>query len=433
MSAPGRSGFGALLQLAVAVVAGRLTRPRRFDPGRTVCRWAQSRLVRGGEESIAIRIGRRDFLVMGPGEGSREILDGSPAAHGLRPGELKREAMGFLAPRALTIAHGEDWARLRALHDQVLAFQGDHALAQTFLECVRDAFHAPVRSTREVREAMGRAMQGIVLGERSGRNPELPADVHALFGAVQSPLRRKLLGWRYRKRRETLYATLAARWAGATADDPSLLGLASRFMPPSPSLREREELLEQIPHWMFTFTGSGTDLFRRTLSMITSRPAVHVRVREELADTGSLDRAEAIRGLRFVPACLLETGRLFPPVTRTLHRGDPREGFGTFDTEIVHYFPLLHRDEALGSSVHDFRPDRWLGSAPDPPALASLLFLRGPRACPGRELILFVCCVALARQLGDLELRVRRTCLSHDPLPVTFPESEARFQAERTS
>src|SRR4051812_7874433 len=36
-----------------------------------------------------------------------------------------------------------------------------------------------------------------------------------------------------------------------------------------------QQLLEQIPHWMFTFTGSGTDLLVRTVALVTSHPATN--------------------------------------------------------------------------------------------------------------------------------------------------------------
>jgi hypothetical protein len=107
--------------------------------------------------------------------------------------------------------------------------------------------------------------------------------------------------------------------------------------------------------------------------------------------------------------------------------------------EVVHWFPLLQRDDALGAAVHDFRPDRWLGEELDPAAAASNLFLRGPRVCPGKDLILFVCKAAIARQVGELGLGgplnggSRASRLAHDPLPVSFPEGEAQFTASEAS
>ncbi len=430
----GEAGPGSLLRLGVTLAAGRLGRPRSFDPGRAVCHWARAALARNGTDGsgLPVRVGKRGFLLVESQAQSREILDGSPATDGLPPGRLKREAMGFLAPGALTIAHGADWSRLRALHEEVLGFDPQGPLAAPFLACVWEAFEGPVRSRSEIRAAMGRAMLGIVLGERGEADADLPGEIHALFGAVQSPLRRKLLGGRYRKRRERLYAALAERWAKTTGDDPSLLGRAARLAPLETGRPDTQELLDQVPHWMFTFTGSGTDLLHRTLAVLAARVDAQARVRAEIASAGVQGRPEAIVGLDYVRACLLETGRLFPPVTRTFHARPAAPGSDQADEEVVHYFPLLHRDETLSSSVHDFVPERWLGPEPDPAASASLLFLAGPRSCPGWELILFVCAAAIARQLGEHEMRIQDSRLSRDPLPFTFPNGEARLHPVRT-
>jgi cytochrome P450 len=171
---------------------------------------------------------------------------------------------------------------------------------------------------------------------------------------------------------------------------------------------------------MFTFTGSGTDLLARTMAMVTSRPTVLRRALEDCAQAGPLDQAASIDRMRYLNACLLETGRLFTPVTRTVHRS-------AGGNDIVHYFPLLQRDETLGPSVHDFRPERWLADGLDAAAAASNLFLRGPRACPGRDLILFVCRAALASQLQEQRVRGKSVRLARDPLPLSFPEREIRF------
>jgi len=427
---PGK-GPGAILRLGGALAAHRLTHPVGFDPGRVVCAWAQRLTREGIGGSVPVRLGRRSFLLVGPGARSRAILEGSPARGGCRPGDLKRSGMSFLAPGALTIAHGEDWARLRAFHDHVLDFGEHHPLAQTVVDTVRLAFDAPVRSADGVRTAMGRVMLRIVLGEKGLTDSGLPADLHALFGAVQSPVRRRLFASRYRSLRNHLYTRLAARWEEVTPDDPCLLGIAKGYVPPSGRPWNPEELLQQIPHWMFTFTGSGTELLSRTMAIVTSRSSAYARVREELASAGPPDRAETVWDTRYLPACILETGRLFPPVTRTFHRGATNGGRHAEEGELIHYLPLFHRDEVLGPTAHEFRPERWLETEPDAAAAGSLTFLDGPRSCPGRTLILFVCAVALARQLGEGGMQVRSSRLSRDPLPVSFPAGAARFHPRK--
>jgi len=257
-------------------------------------------------------------------------------------------------------------------------------------------------------------MVKIVLGNAPGADPA--DDVTVLFGVVQSPIKRKLFGFLYKRRRDRLYKLIGRRWDGsASTAEQTLLSLARKS---APGL-DRKTLLEQVPHWMFTFTGSGTDLLARTLMLVTSRPVVLRKVCEEIKAAGPGDQADTVGRLAYLEACVLETGRLYPPVTKTFHSRSPKTGK---QEEVVHYFPLLQRDDRLGATVHQFRPERWLEPTLDAAAQASNLFLRGPRACPGMDLILFVCKAAMARQVGELGVSLREERLADDPLPVSFPK-----------
>ncbi len=415
--APARAGVLDALRLGVRLAANAL-RGRRADAGSAVCEWARALTNRpGGADPEFGIFGRTVELVTDP-ERSESVLAGRPGFEGYPAGALKASAMAFLAPGALTIADGESWLLLRPFNEHVLETGHPHQFAKTILEHVRAAFARPVPNIEAVRAAMGRAMVQIVVGDVPRGQPDPAADVTALFAAVQSPIRRKLFGFSYRGRRERLYALLGRKWeqAGDGGGEQTLVALGRRLAPDA----DRNLLLQQIPHWMFTFTGSGTDLLARTLAMVTSRPGVHARVLEEFRSAGPADRAGTVARLVYLEACLLETGRLFPPVTRTFHAGPAGR-------EIVHYFPLLQRDDRLGPNVHGFHPERWLVAPRDAAAAASNLFLRGPRACPGMDLILFVCKAAAAIQLGELGLSARQDRLTRDPLPISFPKWDAPF------
>ncbi|MGH7505237.1 MAG: cytochrome P450, partial [Longimicrobiales bacterium] len=413
--ATAHAGLFDLVGLLARLGVGRMTTD--FDAQAVGCRWAHAAMA--GENASELRIGVAGMSVDLVGSRARSdvILAAPPDDEGYAAGKLKTAGMSFLAPLALTIANGDRWRRLRALNEQILCTGGTHAYAQAFLERVREAFDRPVTGRNDIRDAMARAMTGIVLGTVRAEDDHAAEDVIALFDAVQSPLRRKLFGFRYRGRRERLYALIGRRFDNTRETDLTLLALAHRAEPGI----ARDELLQQVPHWMFTFTGSGTDLLGRTLALITARPDTRRRVLAELDTAGSPELATTIARLDFLNACCLETGRLFPPVTRTFHRAPDGEG------DVIQYFPLLQRDDALGPTVHHFVPDRWLGSEHDDVAAASNLFLRGPRACPGADLILFVCRAALVRLLRDFRVSGGGRRLARDPLPLSFPEREARF------
>lgn len=420
-----RVGLSDVFRLASRLGAERLNAQR--DPGQVVCRWAGELMQRDRATAVEIGVLGREFLLVGDRARSDHVLASSPAAGSHPAGRLKTEAMRFLAPGALTIAEGDAWTQLRAFNERVLGTGGRHPFAQTLLSHLRAAFAQPVSSRAEIQAAMGRAMVKFVLGRDALNGPDPAREIAALLAVVGSPVRRKLLGFWYARRRDRLYQLLDRAWDATDDHEPILLALARRVAP----ALGRRELLEQVPHWMFTFTGSGTDLLTRSLCMVTARPSVRRRVADELAAAGPPDRAETIDALHYLNACILEAGRLFPPVTRTFHRHATRGGASV---ELVHWFPLLQRAESLGPSVHAFQPERWLRDELDVAAATSNLFLRGPRACPGKDLILFVCRAAIAQQVAECGLELnghtaRSSRLANDPLPVSFPEREAHFIA----
>ena len=195
-----------------------------------------------------------------------------------------------------------------------------------------------------------------------------------------------------------------------------------------------EELLQQIPHWMFTFTGPGADLLARTLGTVASRDDVYERARAEILGRSSAGGASAITNLEYLESCLLETCRLFPPVTRTFHvapRGDACNGVRIpAGLEILHFFTASHRDLSVDATANDFRPERWMESGSAARAIYPSLFLGGARDCPGKDLILFVCQAALSVLLQGGRVRSECPALFRDPMPRSFPETGLRFGTE---
>lgn len=361
-----------------------------------------------GQDAVIVNVVvKKLLLVTGPGL-SAHVLADPPSTDTFTTGNLKRKGMAFLAPHALTISEGKEWVDRRDFNEHVLCTGRAHDLNDTMLRHVNDAFATPLGTTADVHERMAEVMTKVVVG---GSAPsKLPDEVDTLIGVVQSPVKRTALGWWHARRRGRFYDVIDRRWNDAP--DDTLVGRARRFRGSS------KETTEQIPHWMFTFTGSATDLLSRTLAIVASRPDVQATIAAEVLACGALDDARTIDALDYTEACLRETGRLFPPVTKTFHVAPHG---GEFDgreipagMEIVHFFPLRSRNEG-DPTAHDFLPQRWISDhAPD-----SNLFLSGARVCPGEDLILFICKAALAQVSGGLTGGTQKLAL--DPLPRSFP------------
>jgi cytochrome P450 len=335
--------------------------------------------------------------------------------------------MSFLAPNALTICHDDQWKRLRVFNEKVLCAGEPHVYRQEFLGIIHKAFSSPVSNIEDIRRRMGQAMLGIVFGD--GVAPErLAEDIQVLFGLVQSPIKRLVFGSREERRREKFYDTVRKIWRESKETQlPNLLSLAHKAAAES----DEAELIQQVPHWMFTFTGSGTEVLARTLALVTSRPLIRARVLSEITQSGALDDPSNIERLHYLEACLLESARLFSPVPRTFHCAPRGDAFGDVSIapgmEIAHYFPLNQRDHKSDPSADNFQPERWLDPASPAHTIYPNLFLSGARACPGKNLILFVCKSAIAILLKEHDLRAESAVLSADPLPFSLPQEEIHF------
>ena len=422
------TGLLDMARLIGALGYGFFRHPFSVNPALVLTQWIWGVTRRHKSENIVVNLGIRRILLVTGKDLSKHILDERPSAKTYLAGRTKTQGMSFLAPQGLTICHDEQWQGLRTLNEQVLAVGADPALEQAVLDQVHQAFSGPVSKAADLRENMGKVMLGVVFG---GAPAHLVEDIEVLFGYVQSPLKRLLLGRRQRGRRERFYATIRQMWEkNEQPESPNLVGTACPLAQGGDF--DMEELVQQVPHWMFTFTGSGTDLLTRTLAMLGSRPDAGRKVREEIAAAGPLNEPGAIGKLPFLEACIWETGRLFPPVTRTIHTapdGDRFDGNSIkAGMEIWHYFPASCRDTSVDPLANHFQPERWLDPASNRRAEYPNLFLSGARACPGEDLILFICKAAIAILTERRGVSLTSSALTKDPLPFSFSNGAVRLQ-----
>ena len=426
------TGFVDLLRLLGRCAESFAGGPRSFDFGLTLKDWLGDLVRRTGSENVVLNFYFKRLLAVTGRELSEHILAQPPDVRGYVEGRTKARAMSFLAPQALTVTHGEQWQRLRRFNEATLRADEPDARMQFILDGVGGAFSGPVSDIGDIRRRMAQAMLAVVFG--AGQAPaQLARDVQRLFGYVQNPGRRFLFGWSQGGRRNRLYHELRRLWEESPASGAlSLIAVAKGVA--HNETHSEEELIQQIPHWIFTFTGSGTDLLARTLGVVASREEVYERVRAEALEQGSTGRASAIMKMEYLETCLLETCRLFPPVTRTFHaapRGDTFDGVRIpAGLEILHFFTASQRDLSVDATAGDFRPERWMEPGSYARAIYPSLFLGGARDCPGKDLILFVCKAAMSNLLQRGRVRSECPALSKDPMPLSFPESGLRFSTE---
>ena len=404
--------------------------PRSFDFSLTLQDWLGGLVRRTGSENVVLNLYVRKLLVVTGRELSEHILAPSPDVQSYVSGRTKTRAMSFLAPQALTITHGEQWRHLRRFNEAALRATEADTRWQFVLDAVREAFREPVSDIGDIRQRMAQAMQTVVFGTADVPD-HLVEDVQEMFAYVQNPIRRTLFGWTVAGRRKRFYSALGLLWRESKVHGSTSLIAAAKGMTPDEG-SSQDDLIQQIPHWMFTFTGSGTDLLARTLGVIAARDDVHQRVRAEMMASGSTERASDVMNMRYLESCLLETCRLFPPVSRTFcvaPQGDTSNGIQIpAGMEILLCFTARQRDLSVDPTADCFRPDRWMESDGHAGAVYPSLFLGGARNCPGKELILFVCKAAISTLIENGLMPSQCPALSEDPVPPSFPDCGARFR-----
>jgi cytochrome P450 len=424
---PPSSGVLDLMRLGSDVLVECARHPLEFSLEAVFRVWAKRTAARLQSENLVVNLGVKKLLLVGSPELSRYILSQFPSRGGFSTGSLKRSAMTFLAVRALTISDDDDWRRRRAFNEAVLEPDRPHEFERDFVRATLKAFAPPVASAAELRAAMGRTMAAIVFGSQAP--PRLVDDIEKLFELVQNPVKRVLTApWAY-LRRGRFYDALRMVWmAPDLGVDPSLLLIARH----EAAQLDSTELLEQIPHWMFTFTGSATDLLTRALALISSDPAVRVRVLAEIQAEGPLDDGCNVAALPFLEGCLMEAAHLYPPVTRTFRCALAGVTVGNVrippGMEIMQLFPPLLADNfEVDTRSRSFNPDRWMRA--ERPVCSFDPFLGGVRRCPGQSLILLVLKVALASLLVQQRLVIDAPGMGTGSLPAVFPRRGLRFHA----
>jgi cytochrome P450 len=405
-----------------ALLTGTLA--RRGDAGEAISGWLRGLTQRYQSPNIILDLYLQRILFVSGPELSAHILSAAPSTEGFVAGTMKRRAMSFLAPHALTILDGADWKTFRAYNEEVLTTGRPHPHLPVVLTALQKAFTLPAQNIDDIRQRMGRAMLAIVFGE--GNAPaHLIDDILELFAEVN--LGTALVGSRKTALRDRFRDELRHLWqSSAGTKRPCLLARARGLATEMEGNQRREEIvLDQIPHWMFTFTNSGSDLLARTLGIIMARQETLELIRHEVAATGSTSLVETIHGLTYLEACILEAGRLYPPSPQTAHCAARDQTFeNTFipaGIEVLQFFPFTNRDTLQDPFANHFRPERWLDPAESMSERYPNLFLSGARACPGRDLILFVVKAAIAVLLSNGKMQAQRSTLSDDPLPFSFP------------
>jgi len=281
----------------------------------------------------------------------RTLLDESPFTYGV--GSLKYNFFHSFMPLNVGVSQGEAWVRRRRLNEHVLTTAVDLNLPYSYTQTL------PTTYTEF--SILGRTMMERVV---FGTDSTVPMDVLAIFKEANSlsalfSSHSPVSTCTYRKYRKYL---------SNAYHHPSPNSLVSYIQKDSLTT---DEILDQIPHWMFPIMGLFSNIIPRVLLLVFTHRYV------------SLD-PQVIR------RCILETLRLNNPVNSTfrsaLHEVYLDKPYPKNTQFLIINNPVL-RDPTVFPHPNEFIPDRWLDPTLEHSYYA-LMFNQGPQICPGKDLVI---------------------------------------------
>lgn len=158
---------------------------------------------------------------------------------------------------------------------------------------------------------------------------------------------------------------------------------------------DKDEVLHQIPHFMFPIVGLFISTIPRLLLLLYNHPDAFNKVITDVysVDDNTITTHEQIYNLSFLRKCVLETLRLNNTVIttfRTLEKDysfDNKYNFKKGDQFIILNNPVL-REKEFFIEPNKFIPSRWTPEMEK--SYYAISFNQGPQKCPGKELAIYL-------------------------------------------
>lgn len=301
----------------------------------------------------------------------KELLDFSPNPFGA--GVLKKNFFSSFMSKNVGISDGEAWAQRRHYNDAVLETDHTHHLTSAFSEYIGEIMREMTPKTfTEFSEATKRITSKIVFGTYE-YNPV----IYKVFKQADSILS-ATLGVNFVDKNDLgIYiGYLKTQLHNAQPNTLLYLGHKHHRMIPE------EDVIEQIPHWIFPIAGLFSVHLPRLLVLLLNHERDYNIVTQEIRHNRYFTKDSYLR------KCILELFRLNNAVNSTFRGLLEPYSFSaqgaTFDkgTEFVFFNNPVLRD--LFDNPNQFVPSRWNEALEN--EYRALMFNQANQRCPGKEL-----------------------------------------------
>ena len=305
------------------------------------------------------------------------ILDNSPTIFGV--GKLKKRIFSSFMEKNVGVSQGCPWKRRRHMNEVVLDTDKLHQHSDIYNEYLQQYISKwKDKSTLEYSDftQLGRYMVAkIVFGTNS-----VHKDVFNVFSEANST--DALLTPNFKI--DPLIFNNYLKVLNHYIDHPEPNSQVELCLSVS---NDREEIIHQIPHFIFPLVGLYITTIPRMLVLLLNHKHVFEKVVKEINSVS--DPHELI----YTRYCIMETVRLINPLIttfRTLLQDftfDDKYPFKKGTQFLILNNPVLREIEYF-EKPHQFIPERWTPEMEK--SYYAISFNQGPQRCPGKELVIYL-------------------------------------------
>lgn len=304
----------------------------------------------------------------------KELLENSPNPFGA--GILKKNFFSSFMKKNVGISDSEKWIQRREYNDKILETDRPHQMENVFSEYIGEIFYKEQPKTfTEFTKATRQITSKILFGTY-----EYNDNVYKVFKQADSILSATYgLDFIDKQDLVTYEQYLTKELYNPKPD--TLLYLGHRYH----SMLPMEEVIQQIPHWIFPIAGLFSVHLPRLLVLLLHHETDFEIVKQEIIHKTYTNNRES-----YIRKCILELFRLNNAVNSTF-RGllEPymfsnSEKVFEKNTQFVFFNNPLLRD--LFEYPNEFVPSRWNAELEE--ETRALMFNQSNQRCPGKELVL---------------------------------------------
>lgn len=330
-----------------------------------------------GDFPLTYQFNEEIYLVNNVGH-IKTILDNSPTIFGV--GKLKKTFFSSFMKNNVGVSQGCPWKRRRYITEVALDTDKLHQDSDKYNEYLHNYINKwKDKSTLDYSDftQLGRYMVAkIVFGVDS-----VPEDVFNMFSEANTTSVLLNPIFQINPKIKNNYLKVLNYYI----DNPQPNSLVKLCLSVS---NDREEILHQIPHFIFPIVGLFITTIPRILVLLCNHKDILEKVIREI---NSIDEPHKLLYTRY---CILETVRLINPLIttfRTLLQDftfDDKYSFKKGTQFLILNNPVL-REKEYFEKPNQFIPERWTPEMEK--SYYAISFNQGPQRCPGKELVISLC------------------------------------------